>query len=82
MPAHYRLLHLLILPTPARPAGVPAAAADVQTCMAHAVRMRGGVPWKGSFWSDGSQAKVDGYLFNETPPPPGQSRRLESWEIP
>ncbi|KAK9917069.1 hypothetical protein WJX75_000556 [Coccomyxa subellipsoidea] len=23
-----------------------------------------------------------GYLFNETPPPPGQKRHLESWELP
>lgn len=23
-----------------------------------------------------------GYLFNETPPPPGQKRKLESWELP
>jgi hypothetical protein len=54
----------------------------VQTCLSSALRTRGGVPWKGSFWSDGTQAKVDGYIFNETPPPPGQQRRLESWEIP
>lgn len=23
-----------------------------------------------------------GYLFNENPPPPGQKRKLESWELP
>jgi len=23
-----------------------------------------------------------GYLFNETPPPPGEKRKLESWELP
>jgi hypothetical protein len=55
----------------------------LQVCLATQNRFRGGgVPWKGGFWSDGTQEKVDGYLFNETPPPPGQSRRLESWEIP
>lgn len=54
----------------------------MQVCLANTGKFRGGVPWKGGFWSEGSQAKVDGFLFNETPPPPGQSRRLESWEIP
>ena len=33
-----------------------------------------------SFWSQGKQEKVPGYLFNETPPPPGESRKWESWE--
>jgi hypothetical protein len=34
-----------------------------------------------SFWSEGKQEKVPGYLFNETPLPPGQTRKWESWEI-
>lgn len=42
----------------------------------------GGFPWKGGFWSDGTQAKGDGFLFGETPPPKGQSRVWESWEMP
>lgn len=54
----------------------------LQVCLSSTARVRGGLPWKGSFWSDGTQTKVDGYLFNETPPPPGRQRRLESWEIP
>eukprot|EP00892_Ulva_mutabilis_P011517 jgi/Ulvmu1/8738/UM047_0079.1 len=56
---------------------------SVQTCLSSTARTRGGgLPWKGGFWSEGSQKKVDGLLFNETPPPPGQSRRWESWEGP
>ena len=53
-----------------------------QVCLQNQARTRGGVPWKGGFWSDGSQKQVDGVLFGETPPPPGQSRRWESWELP
>ncbi len=35
----------------------------------------------GSFWSEGTK-QPEGYLFNETPLPPGQKRRWESWEMP
>lgn len=34
------------------------------------------------FFSEGKQTGVNGNLFNETPPPPGQSRKWESWEAP
>ncbi|KAL9411884.1 hypothetical protein AB3S75_045479 [Citrus x aurantiifolia] len=30
----------------------------------------------------GHQEKPNGYLFNRTPPPPGQSRKWEDWELP
>ena len=36
----------------------------------------------GPFWSDGKQTGHNGYLFNETPPPPGESRVMEGWEMP
>ena len=36
----------------------------------------------GSFWSEGTQEKVPGNLFSESPTPPGQSRKWESWELP
>ena len=36
----------------------------------------------GGFWSEGTQERVPGNLFCETPPPPGQSRKWESWELP
>jgi hypothetical protein len=36
---------------------------------------------KESFFSSGKR-DPEGYLFNETPPPPGEKRRLESWELP
>ncbi|GLT88260.1 hypothetical protein SLE2022_062940 [Rubroshorea leprosula] len=32
--------------------------------------------------SPGHQEQPNGYLFNRTPPPPGQSRKWEDWELP
>ncbi|KAF6158637.1 hypothetical protein GIB67_040151 [Kingdonia uniflora] len=32
--------------------------------------------------SQGHQEKPNGYLFNRTPPPPGESRKWEDWELP
>lgn len=47
------------------------------------VQKRGGHSWPGgSFWSEGTQTGRNGYLFGETPPPPGQARKWESWELP
>ena len=44
------------------------------------VRVRGEGP-KGGFFGEGHH-EPGGYLFGETPPPPGQSRKWESWEGP
>lgn len=47
------------------------------------LRPKGGhSPWPGGkFWSEGTQTGPNGYLFGETPPPPGHSRKWESWEF-
>lgn len=42
--------------------------------------MRGGGA-KESFFAEGKHEPT-GYLFNETPTPPGQTRKWESWEAP
>jgi|TARA_B100001540_G_scaffold247680_1_gene223136 hypothetical protein len=44
--------------------------------------MGGGPP--GGYFAEGVQGEghVNGRLFNETPPPPGQSRKWEDWEAP
>ncbi|KAI5055226.1 hypothetical protein GOP47_0030371 [Adiantum capillus-veneris] len=34
-----------------------------------------------SWWAPGDN-DPGGYLFNETPPPPGQKRKWEDWELP
>eukprot|EP00210_Caulerpa_lentillifera_P006724 g6426.t1 len=45
-------------------------------------RSRGAETWPGgSFWAPGQQKGPNGYLFGETPPPPGMKRRWESWEM-
>lgn len=44
------------------------------------LRLRGG-GGGGGWWTPGKQ-DATGNLFAETPPPPGQSRKWESWELP
>ena len=36
---------------------------------------------KESWWGPGKK-EPEGILFGETPPPPGQRRKWESWEAP
>lgn len=43
---------------------------------------RGGHGWPNGFWGEGTQSGRNGYLFGETPPPPGESRKWDSWELP
>lgn len=55
----------------------------VSTQFLRSQKQRGGHDWPGgSFWSEGTQTGRNGYLFGETPPPAGQSRKWESWELP
>jgi hypothetical protein len=44
-----------------------------------AARARGGGGGGKSFWSAGLRDS-EGRIFSETPPPPGQRRKWESWE--
>ncbi|RDX77492.1 hypothetical protein CR513_42377, partial [Mucuna pruriens] len=47
------------------------------------LRTRGGAESGPSRWtSPGHEERPKGYLFNRTPPPPGQSRKWEDWELP
>lgn len=36
----------------------------------------------GGYFTEGTQTGRNGYLFGETPPPPGKSRVWEDWEAP
>lgn len=55
----------------------------VSTQFLRSPHQRGGHGWPGgSFWADGTQTGRNGYLFGESPPPPGQKRKWESWEMP
>ncbi|KAJ8753434.1 hypothetical protein K2173_019833 [Erythroxylum novogranatense] len=47
------------------------------------LRARGGANGGPSRWSrPGHEDRPKGYLFNRTPPPPGESRKWEDWELP
>ncbi|GAB4851575.1 hypothetical protein Ancab_030977 [Ancistrocladus abbreviatus] len=46
------------------------------------LRTRGGGDGLSRWTSPGHQERPNGYLFNRTPPPPGQSRKWEDWELP
>ena len=37
---------------------------------------------EGSYFGEGARTDKNGLLFGETPPPPGQKRKWESWEAP
>ncbi|KAL3138765.1 hypothetical protein ABBQ32_005610 [Trebouxia sp. C0010 RCD-2024] len=37
---------------------------------------------EGGFFAQGAQEGKNGLLFGETPPPPGEKRKWESWEGP
>ncbi|MCD9642626.1 hypothetical protein HAX54_029511 [Datura stramonium] len=41
-----------------------------------------GVHGPNPFTTPGHQERPNGYLFNRVPPPPGQSRKWEDWELP
>ncbi|KAF3442595.1 hypothetical protein FNV43_RR16511 [Rhamnella rubrinervis] len=47
------------------------------------LRTRGGASGGPSRWSTpGHEDRPKGYLFNRSPPPAGQSRKWEDWELP
>lgn len=45
------------------------------------LRPRAGDSHGEKFWSEGKH-EPGGYLFGETPLPPGEKRKWESWEAP
>ncbi|PIA48519.1 hypothetical protein AQUCO_01400834v1 [Aquilegia coerulea] len=63
---------------------IAAASGMLRNRLKSTIRVRGGGGGGGeSRWSsEGHQEKPNGYLFNRTPPPPGQSRKWEDWELP
>ena len=48
-----------------------------------AMRVRGGGGEGAGRWTTpGHEERPKGYLFNRPPPPPGESRKWEDWELP
>ncbi|GFY93647.1 hypothetical protein Acr_09g0000930 [Actinidia rufa] len=58
-----------------------AAAGTIRSRLSAAVRTRGG-DGTSRWTSPGHQEQPNGYPFNRTPLPPGQSRKWEDWELP
>ncbi|KAA8517026.1 hypothetical protein F0562_017156 [Nyssa sinensis] len=59
------------------------AAGMLRSRLSPTLRTRGGGGDGPSRWmSPGHQERPNGYLFNRPPPPPGQSRKWEDWELP
>ncbi|XP_027366845.1 uncharacterized protein LOC113873074 [Abrus precatorius] len=66
------------IPTP-----LSSASAMLRHRLLQSLRTRGGSSSASGRWtSPGHEERPKGYLFNRTPPPPGQSRKWEDWELP
>ncbi|XP_073132278.1 uncharacterized protein [Henckelia pumila] len=60
-----------------------AAANTLRSRLSPSLRTRGGGGGGPSRWtSPGHEDQPKGYLLNRTPPPPGESRKWEDWELP
>ncbi|XP_077227464.1 uncharacterized protein LOC143860612 [Tasmannia lanceolata] len=59
-----------------------AAAGMVRSRLRGSTRTRGGGEGQSRWSSPGTQERPNGYPLNRTPPPPGQSRKWEDWELP
>lgn len=65
------------------PTPLSSASAALRRRLQQSLRTRGGAESGPSRWtSPGHEERPKGYLFNRTPPPPGQSRKWEDWELP
>ena len=58
-----------------------AAAGMLRSRIGSSLRTRGGGELK-RFTSPGTKESGNGYIFNRTPLPPGESRKWEDWELP
>ncbi|XP_042444699.1 uncharacterized protein LOC122029675 [Zingiber officinale] len=68
-------------PLPSKP--IAAAAGMVRRRLVASARTRGGGREGAGRWtSPGTEERPKGYLFNRPPPPPGESRKWEDWELP
>ncbi|XP_047317329.1 uncharacterized protein LOC124920811 [Impatiens glandulifera] len=59
-----------------------AAVGMIRSRMTSSIRTRSGGDGPSRWSTPGHQERPNGYLFNRTPPPPGQSRTWEDWELP
>ncbi|KAL8172145.1 hypothetical protein V2J09_023949 [Rumex salicifolius] len=66
----------------ASPKPLAAAAGMIRSRLIPSLRTRGGGEGVSRWTSPGHQERPNGYFCNRTPPPPGQSRKWEDWELP
>ncbi|XP_066352727.1 uncharacterized protein [Miscanthus floridulus] len=59
-----------------------AAGGMLRARLRSASRVRGGGEGAGRWTTPGHEERPKGYLFNRPPPPPGESRKWEDWELP
>lgn len=60
-----------------------AAGGMLRARLSAAARLRGGHGDGGGRWTTpGHEVRPKGYPMNRTPPPPGESRKWEDWELP
>ncbi|KQJ90742.1 uncharacterized protein LOC100823109 [Brachypodium distachyon] len=60
-----------------------AAAGMLRARLSGAARVRGGHGDGAGRWTTpGHEVRPKGYPMNRTPPPPGESRKWEDWELP
>ncbi|KAF9593246.1 hypothetical protein IFM89_021002 [Coptis chinensis] len=64
------------------PKSISAASGMLRNRLKSSIRTRSGGEGPSRWSTQGHQEKPNGYLFNRTPPPPGQSRKWEDWELP
>lgn len=64
------------------PKPLATAAGMLRARLSSSLRTRGGGEGLSRWSTPGHQEKPNGYLFNRTPPPPGESRKWEDWELP
>ncbi|EPS74450.1 hypothetical protein M569_00309, partial [Genlisea aurea] len=59
-----------------------AAASTLRRRLTPSVRTRGNVGGQSRWTTAGHEEHPKGFAFNRTPPPPGESRKWEDWELP
>ncbi|KAJ4959193.1 hypothetical protein NE237_026304 [Protea cynaroides] len=59
-----------------------AAAGTLRSRLSSSLRTRGGGEGPSRWTTPGHQERPNGYFLNQTPLPPGQTRKWEDWELP
>lgn len=59
-----------------------AAGAALRQRLWRSAPTRGGHDGPSRWRAPGHQEQLNGYFLNRTPPPPGESRKWEDWELP